>query len=208
VFDIGWTEMLVIAVVMILVVGPKDLPGMLRTIGKTIGNLRRMAGDFQRQFSDALKEADIDEVKKDLTQSTSMANLLDDPLSDITKSADELMGSLDTDDDGELAKEKFDKIQAEITEGKAKEGKAKLKSAAVTTSKTATSRKKPVRKAPAKKAPAKIAGKSRPAVKKPATKKSTTVPPAKFATKPVAKLKPSPKSKSPISNTMTGSKTA
>ncbi|BCH33085.1 hypothetical protein MesoLjLc_50150 [Mesorhizobium sp. L-8-10] len=63
-FDIGWTEMLVIAVVMIVVVGPKDLPRMLRTFGKTTAKLRTMAGDFQKQFNEALKEAELDDVKK------------------------------------------------------------------------------------------------------------------------------------------------
>ncbi|MCL4163644.1 UNVERIFIED_CONTAM: hypothetical protein GTU68_057039 [Idotea baltica] len=62
-FDLGWTEFIVVAVVAILVVGPKELPGMLRTIGKTIGSMRRMAGDFQRQMNDALKEADLDGIK-------------------------------------------------------------------------------------------------------------------------------------------------
>ncbi|QPC87562.1 twin-arginine translocase subunit TatB [Mesorhizobium sp. NBSH29] len=63
-FDIGWTEMLVIAIVMIVVVGPKDLPRMLRTFGKTTAKLRGMAGDFQKQFNDALKEAELDELKQ------------------------------------------------------------------------------------------------------------------------------------------------
>ena len=63
-FDIGWTEMMVIAVVAIVVVGPKELPGMLRTFGKTMGKVRRMSRDFQRQFDEALKEADLDEVRK------------------------------------------------------------------------------------------------------------------------------------------------
>jgi sec-independent protein translocase protein TatB len=63
-FEIGWTEMLVIAVVMIVVVGPKDLPKMLRTFGKTTAKLRSMAGDFQKQFNEALKEAELDDVKK------------------------------------------------------------------------------------------------------------------------------------------------
>lgn len=63
-FDIGWTEMLVIAVVMIVVVGPKDLPRMLRTFGKMTTKVRGMAGDFQKQFNDALKEAELDDVKK------------------------------------------------------------------------------------------------------------------------------------------------
>ena len=65
-FEIGWTEMLVIAVVMIVVVGPKDLPKMLRTFGKTATKLRSMAGDFQKQFNEALKEAELDDVKKSI----------------------------------------------------------------------------------------------------------------------------------------------
>jgi sec-independent protein translocase protein TatB len=63
-FDIGWTELVVVACVAVLVVGPKDLPKMLRAFGKTVANMRRMAGDFQRQFDEALKEAEIDEVRK------------------------------------------------------------------------------------------------------------------------------------------------
>lgn len=63
-FEVGWTEMLVIAIVMIVVVGPKDLPGMLRTFGRTVAKLRSMAGDFQKQFNEALKEAELEDVKK------------------------------------------------------------------------------------------------------------------------------------------------
>lgn len=62
-FEVGWSELLVIAVVMIVVVGPKDLPAMLRTFGRTAAKLRGMAADFQRQFNDALKEAELDDVK-------------------------------------------------------------------------------------------------------------------------------------------------
>ena len=48
-----------VAVVLIVIVGPKDLPGMLRTFGRTTNKLRAMAGDFRRQFDDALKEAGV-----------------------------------------------------------------------------------------------------------------------------------------------------
>lgn len=61
--DLGWPELLVVAIVLIVVVGPKDLPRMLRTFGRTTSKLRSMAGDFRRQFDDALKEAELDEVK-------------------------------------------------------------------------------------------------------------------------------------------------
>jgi len=62
-FDLGWSEILVIAIVMIVVVGPKDLPRVLRSFGRTTSKLRAMAGDFRRQFDEALKEAELDDVK-------------------------------------------------------------------------------------------------------------------------------------------------
>lgn len=62
--DIGWSELLVIAVVMIVVVGPKDLPKMLRAFGKATGKLRATANEFRTHFDEALREAELDEVKK------------------------------------------------------------------------------------------------------------------------------------------------
>jgi sec-independent protein translocase protein TatB len=66
-FDIGWSELLVIAVVLIVVVGPKDLPPMIRAFGKTMAGLRKMAGDFRSQFDEALKEADMDDVRQTIS---------------------------------------------------------------------------------------------------------------------------------------------
>ncbi|WP_082655766.1 Sec-independent protein translocase protein TatB [Aureimonas sp. D3] len=63
-FDIGGLELLVIAVVLIVVVGPKDLPKMLRTFGRVSSQMRRMAGDFRRQFDEALKEAELEELRQ------------------------------------------------------------------------------------------------------------------------------------------------
>ncbi len=63
-FDIGGVELLVIAAVAILVVGPRELPGMLRGIGKVVRQAREMTSTVQRQFNDALKEAELDDVKK------------------------------------------------------------------------------------------------------------------------------------------------
>src|SRR5580698_5341916 len=79
-FDVGWSEMLVIAVVMIVVVGPKDLPNMLRTFGRTTAKLRAMAADFQRQFNDALKEAELDDIKKSVDELRGLS-----PISEIRK---------------------------------------------------------------------------------------------------------------------------
>ncbi|HEV7463101.1 MAG TPA: Sec-independent protein translocase protein TatB [Methyloceanibacter sp.] len=63
-FDIGWSELLVIAVVAIVVVGPKDLPRLMRTFGHYAGKLRRAAADFQRQFEEAMRESEVEEVRK------------------------------------------------------------------------------------------------------------------------------------------------
>jgi sec-independent protein translocase protein TatB len=67
-FDLGWSELLLIAVVAIIVVGPRDLPRMLRTVGQYTTKMRRMARDLQSQFNDALKEAELDEVGKEITE--------------------------------------------------------------------------------------------------------------------------------------------
>jgi sec-independent protein translocase protein TatB len=63
-FDIGWSELLVIAVVAIIVVGPKDLPKLMRGVGHYAGKLRRAASDFQRQFEEAMRESEVEEVRK------------------------------------------------------------------------------------------------------------------------------------------------
>ncbi|WP_421724100.1 Sec-independent protein translocase protein TatB [Bauldia sp.] len=65
--DISWAELLFIAVVAIIVIGPKDLPRALRAVGQWTGKARRMAGDFQRQFNEAIREAELDTVKDQVT---------------------------------------------------------------------------------------------------------------------------------------------
>lgn len=70
--DIGWTELVVIAIVLIVVVGPKDLPPMLRAFGRMTARMRGMASDFRRQFDDALREADLDEVRKTISDAQSL----------------------------------------------------------------------------------------------------------------------------------------
>ena len=62
--DFGWTELLVISIVLIVVIGPKDLPKVLRGFGRTMTSVRRMAGDFRKQFDDALREAELDDVRR------------------------------------------------------------------------------------------------------------------------------------------------
>ena len=63
-FDIGWGELLLIGVVALIVIGPKELPGTLRTLGQWMGKLRRMASEFQGQFQEAMREAEMSDLKK------------------------------------------------------------------------------------------------------------------------------------------------
>jgi sec-independent protein translocase protein TatB len=63
-FDIGWSEFIVIAVVALIAIGPKELPGVLRMVGQWIGKARKMAGEFQGQFQEAMREAEMADLKK------------------------------------------------------------------------------------------------------------------------------------------------
>src|SRR6201999_3179009 len=63
-FDIGWSEFLVIAGVALIAIGPKELPGVLRMIGQWMGKARKMAAEFQGQFQEAMREAEMADLKK------------------------------------------------------------------------------------------------------------------------------------------------
>jgi sec-independent protein translocase protein TatB len=63
-FDIGWGELIVIGVVALIAIGPKELPTVLRTVGQWMGKVRRMASEFQGQFQEAMREAEFAELKK------------------------------------------------------------------------------------------------------------------------------------------------
>ena len=63
-FDIGWSELMVIAVVALIAIGPKELPGVLRSVGQWIGKARKMAAEFQGQFQEAMREAEMADLKK------------------------------------------------------------------------------------------------------------------------------------------------
>ena len=63
-FDIGWSELVVIAVVALIAIGPKELPGVLRMVGQWIGKARKMAAEFQGQFQEAMREAEMADLKK------------------------------------------------------------------------------------------------------------------------------------------------
>jgi sec-independent protein translocase protein TatB len=93
-FDIGWSELLVIAVVAIVVIGPKDLPRALRSVGQWTARIKRMAREFQGQFSEAIREAELDGIQRDLEEITKI-----DPVADLRaaaqKTGDDIQRDLD-----------------------------------------------------------------------------------------------------------------
>ena len=86
-FDIGWGELLVIGIVALVVIGPKELPGVLRTLGQAMNKVRRMASEFQGQFQEAMREAEMQDIKKSVDELTSSARDFTsfDPLADKPK---------------------------------------------------------------------------------------------------------------------------
>ncbi|HMR33907.1 MAG TPA: Sec-independent protein translocase protein TatB [Geminicoccaceae bacterium] len=70
-FDLGWSEMAVILLVALVVIGPKDLPRVAREIGKWTAKARSMARDFQRSLDDMAREAELQDIKAELDKATS-----------------------------------------------------------------------------------------------------------------------------------------
>lgn len=100
--DIGWPELLIVALVTIMVVGPKELPRVLRTVTQMMRKVRAMASEFQSGIDDLAREAELDDLKKDIekTASTDLAGELEnqiDPAGEVTKSLREIETSLKED---------------------------------------------------------------------------------------------------------------
>lgn len=94
--DIGWTELVVIAIVLIIVVGPKDLPPMLRAFGRMMTKMRGMASDFRQQFDEALKEADLDDVRQTLNDARKLnpANTLREAMNPLRQMGNDIKADL------------------------------------------------------------------------------------------------------------------
>jgi sec-independent protein translocase protein TatB len=89
-FDIGWSELVVIAVVALIAIGPKELPGVLRTLGTYMRKIRGMASEFQGQFQEAMREAEMADLKKSVDEMTDAAKGFTDfdPLASVKKEVD------------------------------------------------------------------------------------------------------------------------
>ena len=103
-FDLGWSKILILAVVAIVVVGPKELPSMLRTLGQFIAQLRRHAAEFRAQFDEAMRSPELDQIKKDVEaiKSDTQASLrgiersLEQDMSEAKGSVDKAFEAADT----------------------------------------------------------------------------------------------------------------
>lgn len=81
--DIGWVELLIIAAVAIIVVGPKDLPRLMRILGQWVGKARSLAREFQRSFDDLVRESELDDLRKEVEELRAL-----NPIDDIKKALD------------------------------------------------------------------------------------------------------------------------
>src|SRR6476646_7100585 len=86
-FDIGWGELVVIGIVALIAIGPKELPTVLRTLGQYMGKVRRMASEFQGQFQEAMREAELVELKQQAEDLKSSVSALGSSVSDLGKLA-------------------------------------------------------------------------------------------------------------------------
>lgn len=85
-FDLGWSKLLLIAIIAIVVVGPKDLPPLLRALGKFIAQLRRQAEDFRAHFNEAMRDTGFDDIRRDVQSIKATAT---ETATDISRSLDE-----------------------------------------------------------------------------------------------------------------------
>jgi sec-independent protein translocase protein TatB len=95
-FEIGWSELVLIGIVALVAIGPKELPGALRTLGQWMGKVRRMASEFQGQFQEAMREAEIDQLKKDMDDMAAKAETYTafDPIAEMRGDIEKTIGDL------------------------------------------------------------------------------------------------------------------
>ena len=82
-FDIAWSELFVIVIVALVVVGPKDLPKLMRTAGQWAGRARAMADQFRRSFDDMARQTELDELRNQVTKLRTEATNVTKPMTDL-----------------------------------------------------------------------------------------------------------------------------
>lgn len=197
-FDMGWSELLVVGVVALIVVGPKDLPVLFRKVGQFVGKVKGMAREFSNAMNDAADDTGMREMSSSLNKTLKTATNPLGSAMDEVKSATKSLSKFDPESEtGKLASQRAEdvkKIQAATAragaERKQREAAEALAQADAAEAKLATPAaapqiEKPAAKAPAKKAPAKKAAAAKTPAKATPAKKPAAKKPA--AAKPVAK---------------------
>jgi sec-independent protein translocase protein TatB len=93
-FDISWTEFLLIGIVALIVIGPKELPAVMRSLGQWTRKIRSLAADFQNQFHEAMREAEMADLKKQVDDMASDIKQYD-PLKDVRADVEAIGKDLD-----------------------------------------------------------------------------------------------------------------
>jgi sec-independent protein translocase protein TatB len=93
-FDFDAGKFIIIGIVALIVIGPKDLPRVLRELGKAVGKMRRMAAEFQGQFMEAVREADMADIKADVAKLAESARV-DVPFNPLEDIKTEIQGAID-----------------------------------------------------------------------------------------------------------------
>ena len=141
-FDLGWQEFLMVAVVLVLVVGPKDMPRIMRSFSQVMRKAKSMAREFTTSLEDVANEADVKKILQDVKEGEfdDMANLLDGDIKDVANDMKDAAG--------------VDDIKRDVERVQGKEAKPKA------SAKKAAAKPKPAKKASAKKSAKKAATKS------------------------------------------------
>ncbi|MDD9721571.1 Sec-independent protein translocase protein TatB [Sulfitobacter sp. PR48] len=201
-FDMSWTELLVVGIVALIVVGPKDLPVLFRKVGQFVGKAKGMAREFTTAMNDAADSSGMREISSNLNTSLKAATNPLGAAMDGVKSASKSLADIDPDSEtGKLAAQRAEdvkKIQAKTAraaaERKQREATEALARADALEAETAPAApraeaaKPAAQKAPAKKAPAR-----KTPAKKPAATKTAAKPAAKPAARKPAAKKPAAK---------------
>lgn len=183
-FDLGWLEILVIGIVALIVVGPKDLPGMFRTVGRFMGKARGMAREFQRSMEAAADESGLKDATDGLSSLKDIGNM--NPTSAAKNYAKNFGTKATTSDE---AKARTEKIKAQMAEERANTTVVKdpkVEEPAPESVKKPAAKKPAAKKPAAKKTAAKKPAEKKTPAKKPAAKKTTAAKKTSPKQKPVA----------------------